>query len=447
MNSRLASERLGIVSRREFAATAAYVLLLSLVVTALACAVPGRRSSSTMPGGAGPAEGAAAPGTLSRAEFLAATAEDELDCGAEGEGRSHSGARTTSPLWEADTFSLPDSLTRAQFVAATQEDLNREAGDEMEERNAAPSKPLPKSKGTVHYLIEPAAQGQDFQITLQDSWISTQRNRVAVTANFDPDGKSAVHAIKQGGDDGDVHIGGMSADIGLPLVVEVMNAKGNSVLTQVQDAIDNDTVVKVSGAWRLWCEHPGVPQVQFDTTPEGPPSNPDHVFEIHPASDWGQQDLRSTFKPISSGGNDYQAYDAKKAFTYYESVPCHLQHDDSAHTTTILTPQARYNYAQFWITPDEDQGLSTGDGYILRCSVLDEAGTKVTGNRRMVFVKGTSVHAAAKQLTSGQKLHVLGLPRINLAVIRWRTLNATQRPEVLTWNLPYEMICVAKLDN
>jgi len=70
---------------------------------------------------------------------------------------------------------------------------------------------------------------------------------------------------------------------------------------------------------------------------------------------------------------------------------------------------------------------------------------EVTGNRRMVFVKGTDAYTAALGLQMGQKLHLLGLPRVNLAVIRWHIRNADQRPEVLTWNLPYEMICVAVL--
>jgi hypothetical protein len=383
-----------------------------------------------------------APPGMSRQEFLAATQADiDLMAGAEMEGR-RSGPGTAAQ-GEDDTYSLPDSLTREEFFLATQEDLSR-AGDEVEGRDTVPMR-VPGPGGGVHFVLEPVTTAIDSQITLQDTWITEHRNKAAISISFDAEGMSGIHSIDKGGDDGDVHIGGTSSDVGLPLVVEVMNAKGHPAVALAKTSIDDDTVVNVKGAWRLWCEHPGVPQVQFDTPFDGYPSNPDHVFEIHPATFWETENCLATFKPIASSTKDYVAYDAKKAFTYYESVPCQLEHDDTSHTTTIYTPQARYNYAEFFITPEEAAGLSTGDGYILRCTVLDAAGTKVTGNRRMVFVKGTDAYTAALGLQMGQKLHLLGLPRVNLAVIRWRIRNADQRPEVLTWNLPYEMICVAVL--
>jgi len=37
---------------------------------------------------------------------------------------------------------------------------------------------------------------------------------------------------------------------------------------------------------------------------------------------------------------------------------------------------------------------------------------------------------------------VLGIPRVDLALVSWRARNAPKRPEVLTWNLPYEIIVV-----
>ena len=34
------------------------------------------------------------------------------------------------------------------------------------------------------------------------------------------------------------------------------------------------------------------------------------------------------------------------------------------------------------------------------------------------------------------------MPRINLAVVSWRVRNGAARPEVLRWNLPYEIVVV-----
>jgi len=61
-------------------------------------------------------------------------------------------------------------------------------------------------------------------------------------------------------------------------------------------------------------------------------------------------------------------------------------------------------------------------------------------NRRMVFAKGTPPYEAVIKQKKGAFLHVLGMPRMNLAIVAWRVSQRTARPEVLRWNLPYEMI-------
>ena len=43
-------------------------------------------------------------------------------------------------------------------------------------------------------------------------------------------------------------------------------------------------------------------------------------------------------------------------------------------------------------------------------------------------------------------MHVLGIPRIDLALVSYRTRVADTRPEVLEWNLPYELIVVGVYD-
>jgi hypothetical protein len=52
-----------------------------------------------------------------------------------------------------------------------------------------------------------------------------------------------------------------------------------------------------------------------------------------------------------------------------------------------------------------------------------------------------------KALHQGDKMHVLGIPRIDLAIVSWRTHNATTNPDAFTWNLPYEIIIAGKYDN
>jgi hypothetical protein len=62
----------------------------------------------------------------------------------------------------------------------------------------------------------------------------------------------------------------------------------------------------------------------------------------------------------------------------------------------------------------------------------------------MVFVKGTAPAMALLAHKKGSMpLHVIGIPGIDLALVSWRIEHGKDRPEVLDWTLPYEMVMVA----
>lgn len=359
------------------------------------------------------------PPVLDAAAFDAATAADLEAASSKVEGRS--GA--TLELPPLDTFHSPPRLSAAEFTAATTEDI--EAAGNLEEADLPP---------------EPAAAGSPklTQITLTRDFIEQVKNRATLTTEFQVIGASRVHSIGKGGDDGDIHIGGLANDVGLPCVVEIVNAKDHAEqVDRAKELAKDQGVVDVTGTWRIWCEHPGVPQVQFATPYHGPDSNPDHVLELHPTSRFDGKSLLGSYVGIDG----YEAYDAKKAFDYYESVPAEMEIDDNG-DVTLWTPQAGYNYAAFQI---EIAPLIIPDGRIVRCSVLDDHGNVVTEHRRMVFTKNSAAEKAVRKLGKGDRMRVLGIPRVNLAVIAWRADNAEDRPEVLAWRLPYEMIVVARL--
>ena len=50
-------------------------------------------------------------------------------------------------------------------------------------------------------------------------------------------------------------------------------------------------------------------------------------------------------------------------------------------------------------------------------------------------------------LQPNECLNVLGITRVNLELISWRIKNAKKRPEVLDWNLPYELVAVGVKGN
>lgn len=386
-----------------------------LLAVPVSCAGPSRTTSS-----AETPPVAEDPAPLSPEAFEKATQTDLTDT---DELKGRLPATDVVEFEHIDTFSTQPVLSASEFASATLTSL--------------PDEP------DLVYEAEASAAPKLFPITLRSSLVESIKNSTSIATDFQVIGASRVHKIGAGGDDGDIHIGGIAEDIGLPCVVEVMNAKGNPAVDRAKELADDQQTVRAVGAWRLWCEHPGVAQVQFDTRFRGPPSNPDHVLEIHPATKFDALNLTSTFQPIPN----YTAYDARKAFTYYESVPCKLEVDDDQETITIRTPQARYNYAEFRIKIEDDAPLITSDGRFLRCTVLDDQGGTVASNRRMVFVKGTPPEKQARSLQKGNIMRVLGIPRMNLAVFSWRARQARTRPEVLTWRLPYEMIIVAVINN
>lgn len=281
-----------------------------------------------------------------------------------------------------------------------------------------------------------------FQITLKNAFVEKYKNRVTITTQFRVVHASKVHAAE---DDGDQHVAGLAEEVGLPCVAEIMNAKFfKGAVEAVAAAEESEEPVSVTGAWRLWCEHPGKhPQIQDDVIPAYKNSNPDHVFEIHPVSSFGPIKLQSSLTSIEG----YEPKEARRAFTYYESLPCEIVPESDDQTTTIFTVKAQFNYVEFKLRLDEDDQYLTLDGRIVRGSALTLDDKEVAHNRRLIFIKNSAPEKAVRDKPKGTVLHVLGIPRIDLALVSWRARNAETHPEALTWNLPYEVLVVGVYDN
>lgn len=282
------------------------------------------------------------------------------------------------------------------------------------------------------------AQAQ-VEITLKNSFIAEFNNRATITATFTVDKAHAqANTPKK---DADLHVAGRAPEIGLATVAEVMNAKSEQEAMDAIHAVEGtSTPVQLTGAWRLWAEHGGgVPHVQGKKLTKFKTTNPDHVFEIHPVTrvddiDTGDH-LDITGHPIEG----FRFKDAANAFQSYENIRCKIK--PGASTTKLTTGMAGFNYVEFLIELLDDP-IDLVDGKKVFASVLDLDGEMLVRKRRMIFVKDTPPEEAVRDLHAGDQLHVVGVPRINLAILSWRLANANARPEVLDWNVPYEMIIV-----
>ena len=193
---------------------------------------------------------------------------------------------------------------------------------------------------------------------------------------------------------------------------------------------------RVSGAWRLWFEHPAQKQVQGGNNSFSPDTtNPNHSFEVHPISQLNDKvSITGSFVPVVG----YTAYSASKAFPYFDGVSLTAKASPSG--ITLETPKAKFNYVEFWIELTQDP-KKVSDGYIVLAEVQDNDGTEVSEvERRMIFVDGTPAAKAVSKLSTSDRLHVMGVPRINLNAIEFLAQehgNAQFKAE-----LPYEMIIV-----
>jgi len=276
-------------------------------------------------------------------------------------------------------------------------------------------------------------------VVLKKAWVAKYKNRATIEVKFTIDhAHKKPNRVKDNGDDGDLHMSGRAPKAGLPIVAEIVNAAEASqknALLFVKANEGKDAGVTMKGVWRLWFEHPSSKeQKQFDPVPKPTDTNPKHVFEVHPVTGIGPNDILKSFVPIEG----FTAYNAQTAFPYYEKIPVTVQSNGSA--VTLISPQSRYNYAEFMIElagpPHKRE-----DGYTVMAIVRDAEGAIVVdGPRRMVFVEGTKAANAVKDKKKGYRMRVLGIPRVNLEAVA--VLAKTAGPNGKKAKLPYEMIIV-----
>jgi hypothetical protein len=283
----------------------------------------------------------------------------------------------------------------------------------------------------------------EIKITLSKEFIEENKNRATVATTFFVDHtKSRPNSPSK---DGDLHIAGHTMEIALPVVAEIMNAKEyRGTVKYVNKAEGTDDPITLIGMWRIWCEHGGDSQQNmFKPFPEITNSNPDHVFEIHPVTMIDDFDLTESLHPIDG----YETKDAERSFNRYETLRCTITPEDDR--ATITTIQGGYNYVEFVmeVLDAEPHQLDDG-GYSVFASAYtlgeDDIfdGDLLVRKRRMIFAPDTPPAAAIEDADQGELLHVLGIPRMNLAILSWRIEEANVDSSVLSWSFPYEIMIV-----
>ena len=276
-------------------------------------------------------------------------------------------------------------------------------------------------------------------LVLKRAFVDKFKDRATIEATFYVD-----HAHKRanpGSKDGDMHVAGRApAEIGLPMVAEMMNAGQRSqknAFDRIHAVEGNGQGVHVTGAWRLWFEHPAVQQIQFMTVPVSDNTNPDHSFEIHPITEFDGLKVPASLAAIPQ----FVPYDAKTAFTSYESLTATVSATTSG--ITIEAKKTGYNYTQFFMEMRGAPSPLLDGGAVVLADVSDASGGEpIAENIRMIFLPGSPALAKLTTVTSDE-LHVLGIPRVSLNAIA--SFVQANGGKAETRKLPYEMIIVAVL--
>ncbi len=287
-------------------------------------------------------------------------------------------------------------------------------------------------------------------ITLRKSFIDSFQYRATIDCHYDV--WYTHHAAKPAAEDGDIHFSGYDKKIGLPTVAEILNAKDQDeaidlIIAHEGKGKTNNPLLMMTGVWRLWPEHMGsganfVQGMKLSKAKiQSKKTNPDHVFEIHPMTSIGDIDLINSWHNIPG----YEPKDWRDVNDQLRAKTFVIK--STAKTITFTTKQVGFNYIDLWIRIDSLPEIE--DGAYAYCRTFDsdfdpdhddiDAKT-VTEKTRIVLVTGTEAYQEAMTKGVGGILHILGTPRINLSIIAWRVEVSADRPEVLKWRLPFEII-------
>jgi hypothetical protein len=280
------------------------------------------------------------------------------------------------------------------------------------------------------------------EVVLKTAWIDAHKNRVTLQGPV-PFKVDQAHKhpnpVGEGAQDGDLHMAGRAPDIGLPMVAEIVNAATAAsvkALADVKAAAGKNTTVQLGGVWRLWFEHPSsTAQHQGATIPVPTNTNPDHSFEIHPITEFGGDDLDADFVPIDG----YTAHPAAACFKHYEGLTFTVTR--GATFTSIQAKKAGFNYADFVLVAVGPPKQSEDGGWMVLATIQDAHGKELVNTpRRMVAAPNTAPAAAVKALKPGDRLHVVGIPRVNLERLMAEASKVGGNP--VTVKGAYEMIVV-----
>lgn len=272
------------------------------------------------------------------------------------------------------------------------------------------------------------------QIVLHRTFVERYKNRVQIHTDFTVD--RAMSSPLPTSLDGDMHFTGRAPQIALTTVAEIANAADQKAAVDLVHAAEGTKkTLDVSGVWRIWPEHAGRAQEK-----QGAPllvvdvDSPDHVFEIHPVTRIEQVELLNSFTTVKG----FNPGDPERTLGIFQKVPCMLELKGQSISMVVET--GLYNDVELVMQIAEGPQMVVDDGRFVTAAALDLSGKPLVPRLRMVFARGTPPEQIVRRLKPGDRLHVFGIPRVDLAEVSRRIAERASNPAGLTDSLPYEII-------
>ena len=275
-------------------------------------------------------------------------------------------------------------------------------------------------------------------LILKRAWLDKFKDRATIDASFTID--HADESADPAAAGGDMHVAGSAPqEVGLPIVAKLMNggASGErSLFDLIHKNEPSGQPSPITGAWRLWFEHPAAMQQQFAQFPHAANTNPDHSFEIHPITKYAGLDAGASVDFVPG----FPAHDAQSSFGSYEKMSISVQATSSA--VILDAKKSGFNYAVFHMKllgktiPLDDGGAAV----LANVSDASDEETVIASKIRMIFLPGTNPFKKIGQGGDGLEFDALGIPRLNLNAISTFINAAGTAPAQR--QLPYEMIVV-----
>ena len=300
-------------------------------------------------------------------------------------------------------------------------------------------------------VVNPLIAYADVTISLTRGFVKKNKDRATISTTFEVNKfHKKPNRIGTGSEDGDVHIAGRDTVVLLPMVAEILNGKLEKDTFDFLLGMSEGQSVPLVGVWRLWFEHPGSEDhIQGATVAEPDDTNPDHVFEFHPVTKFGNFDCRDSLSPIVDAAKEFRGHSADRAFASYEQRPGTIS--KTTNGIMIMSNQAGFNYVEFQMKLT-GKPKEVSDGFIVLANVFkvdasDEEEPLTEQPRRMIFVKGSPPGDKIATMSKGDTLHVLGIPRVNLNEVLAIADGLPGHDEYALGGLPYEIIIVAVLED